>query len=55
MEIMTIIQEFEKLQNELTPAANAAKSMTSEEVAAKTWMVVGAKMLKDRLVEVIGG
>ena len=54
MEIATIIQEFEKLQKELTPAPSAAKTMTSEEVAAKTWMIVGAKMLKDRFLEVFG-
>lgn len=54
MDIMLIIQEFEKLQSQLTPPPSAAKSMTTEEVAAKTWMIVGAKMLKDRLVEVVG-
>lgn len=54
MDIMLIIQEFEKLQNQLTPPPSAANTMTTEEVAAKTWMIVGAKMLKDRLVEVCG-
>ena len=42
-------EEFEKLRNEFTPAPSAAKSMSPEEVNNKTWIIVGAKLLRDRL------
>lgn len=42
-------EEFERLRNEHTPPASAAKSMSPEEVNNKMWIVVGAKLLRDRL------
>lgn len=42
-------EEFEKLRNEFTPAPSAAKSMSPEEVNNKMWLIVGAKLLRDRL------
>ena len=42
-------EEFERLRNEYTPAASAAKSMSPEEVNNKMWLIVGAKLLRDRL------
>lgn len=41
--------EFEKIRNEYTPPPSASKSMSQEEVNNKTWIVVGAKLLRDRL------
>ena len=42
-------EEFEKLRNEFTPAPSAAKSMSPEEVNNTMWLIVGAKLLRDRL------
>ena len=42
-------EEFEKLRNEYTPPPSAAKSMSPEEVNDKMWIIVGAKLLRDRL------
>ena len=42
-------EEFERLRNEYTPAPSAAKSMSQEEVNNKMWIIVGAKLLADRL------
>ncbi len=42
-------EEFERLRNEYTPAPSAAKSMSPDEVNNKTWIIVGAKLLRDRL------
>ncbi len=42
-------EEFERLRNEYTPAASAAKNMSQDEVNNKMWIIVGAKLLRDRL------